>query len=248
MSFRNFVCGWVGKTLLFGVFCQVAFGQTPEEQRAAAERALAAAATDNVVKAEIDISRAREEAIRTRAEALAAADRLKKAKKAAEKNEDKYTEKARKQIEKGEKKLAEEEREEERALLSAEISGCEDSAMVYVHPEATRGSWKYSFLRINVTNPGDLPIKIRTGFRGLGDVVKDLCPRGSLILTFRAKYGDFTNLSNSSPSFVLEAVALPGDGRILIQEKKFKLPPQNRGKIVWSKDWVVKLSQRRRVR
>ncbi len=110
--------------------------------------------------------------------------------------------KARKVVEKDDKILAKRAKVHEQAMALAAISVCEESS-VWVNPNAE--DFKYNRDRISFTvhNESGGPIEIRTGLRGIGVAVKNLCARGSMALYFSGQY----TLQGQSENFTLTAVS-----------------------------------------
>lgn len=186
-------------------FVGTAFGQTPtpspEEQRAAAERALSQTSTgktDTVqskVDAELNVLRAQEQVIMARAAELRAIDNLKKAKKQQKPQEDKYVRQARDEANDTAEKEQKQNENNKKVIQIAAVSGCPKSTVLVETP--IRSNQAENVIRIDrrgfdtsswvvvtsvrITNKSSVAKDIDGPD---GTLVQNLCPGGRIKLSF----------------------------------------------------------------
>jgi len=190
-----------------------------------------------------------QEIVRLRAQEIEAQDARKKAEEALEKKDSPAMKRARKEIEKEQKRLAKQEEEAAETLMDAKVVGCKnvvvmddlnvtnlDRDTVEVSSNATKGSRFRVMLSLRIINNDVLAFDtIETSFRGYGPVVRNLCSRGSVTLTFNLAWEDA-----DSVDIPITIVARPPDGGIATTTRTFNLNKLNQqSRRVDNQNWEV---------
>ncbi len=184
----------------------------------------------------------REKIVRLRALAIEANANLKKAEREAHKAESPAMKQAERQIAHEEKQQAKIKREARRVIADAQITGCPDGNF-WVNPEVEPPHWVtriYQSVVVRVVNTSALPIEIASS---KGVVARNLCPRGSMTMTFFLGLLDSDNVP-----IQLTAVARPADGGIATAQFSVYLNRNNYYQRVDSQTWMVSLNRQRQTR
>ena len=130
----------------------------------------------------------------------------------------KAEEEALKNASEAEKKIAKLEEIERKISSKVGLTGCKPGE-VAVDSRAVEFTSFVDSSTITITNETIFPLEIRTAFRGIGVVVKNLCPSGALSLSFARNI--WTDASNVQ--IILEAIGRPLAGNTLTETYRMRL-------------------------
>ncbi len=120
-------------------------------------------------------------------------------------------------------------------LASSRLVGCEPDTVEIFPLDQRFDPFAIfpSMVRIRVVNTSSQPIDIETSFHGYGPLVRNLCPGGSLSLSF--KLGSM----EESQQVPLTAITMTPEGQVGTQERMFWLQKNGRNQNVRNETWNV---------
>ena len=181
-----------------------------------------------------------EELIRLRVQKIELDKKIKEVEKKIKKEATPAEQKARKEVEKEEKKAENKTKREIESRASLDIKGCNpDTVVVNSVLGTTRGiksSVNHSMIKLVVFNRNQTPIGIRSTLHNT--LVENLCPGGSLTLTFAS-----TEFSPSNTQIELTAYSSLLDGAILTETRQVSIYKEYdwNSRTVQSYTWEVRL-------
>jgi hypothetical protein len=184
-----------------------------------------------------------EELIRLRAEQIELQKKIVELEKQVVKSDTPSMKQARKEVVSKLRAEAVEAAETARDSINAQVTGC-DPATVWISPKVSeRSRWRV-MTTIEVINVSAIPIdEIRAG-SGYGVVVRNLCPGGSITLSFVLRWEDSDNVR-----IPLTAISRTAEGGIAVAQSSANLNRMSiRHSRVTSRVWQVRLNRQRQVR
>ena len=179
-----------------------------------------------------------EDIVRLRAEKIELEKKIKEAEDAQKKSDSPAMKKARKEIEKENKRIANREKKQTEAVTQANVIGCDPITSVEINPGATRySSWFGNTLVIRLVNESALTIdSIETSFHRYGWVVRNICPGGSLTISFMLDWQD-----PDSMQVPFKAISRDAGGGMAIEERQFYINRNNQYQRVDNQVWNIHL-------
>ncbi len=208
--------------LAVGVGAEAQKTQTPGQERIA------------VLEKPQENETAEEKAVRLRALEIELKAELERVREERSKTEFPSVRKARKEIAKAQETLAKLDKQEREAYARAAITGC-DEGTVKVNPAAEQSSGLRVMVTAHVTNTMTSLMNIETSSRGLGVIVQDLCPGGSVSVSF------VQNHIGEDEDIVLVAVSRPPNAQVQTQTLTLQIQGGNaRYRRVDSRVWTIR--------
>jgi hypothetical protein len=172
-------------------------------------------------------------AVRLRAEQIRMEREEKAVREEVRKNDTPDMRQARKEIEKQKGRAKSLRKEETKVLARAGITGCENP--VTINARAAQSSWLATMVTVRIVNQSSRFYNIETPSRGIGTAVANLCPGGSVTLSFAMNI----ILEDQYEDIVLMAVSRSGQ-EVVTEERRLSLYAGNvRFRRVDSQSWVL---------